>query len=224
MRHSYTFPDSQIRALRSHPAILLWYTADEPDGHNTPFGDLVDAYHRINALDGYHPVSLATNCANYFFEAYSHGADILMPDAYSIGVDTERSNIWGTECNRTYGCCGCDNCSPGVGALAERVRSQKEMSRWVGRAAVFWGVAQGFGGEEYWTRSPSAREILAISKAVLAEGVGGLLFWIWPTGSSVQDGGSQVAEYIRRHNIASVFPKSVSAPARNSKTRVHEEL
>ena len=65
----------QVNLVKSRPNLLLWYTADEPDGFSNPPNALVTASNLINSLDGgngqggagYHPVSLVLNCQNYHF-------------------------------------------------------------------------------------------------------------------------------------------------------------
>ena len=67
----------QVNHIKSLNNLLLWYTADEPDGTSDPLNATVKASHLISSLDGggdggavsgYHPVSLVLNCQNYFFE------------------------------------------------------------------------------------------------------------------------------------------------------------
>jgi len=65
----------QVNHIKSLNNLLLWYTADEPDGTSDPLDATVKASHLISSLDGgdggvsgYHPVSLVLNCQNYFFE------------------------------------------------------------------------------------------------------------------------------------------------------------
>ena len=46
---------------------------------------------------------MTLNCQNYYFAEYSAGADILMEDAYPIGINATYSTKWDTPVNRTYG-------------------------------------------------------------------------------------------------------------------------
>jgi hypothetical protein len=65
----------QVNLIKSRPNLLLWYTADEPDGFSSPPNAIVTASKLVNSLDGgdgqggagYHPVSLVLNCQNYHF-------------------------------------------------------------------------------------------------------------------------------------------------------------
>ena len=50
-----------VSTLRTHPAILGWYTADEPDAGEGayPAAWLESLYHHIHAIDGEHVVAMA---------------------------------------------------------------------------------------------------------------------------------------------------------------------
>ncbi|KAJ2921655.1 hypothetical protein H1R20_g15440, partial [Candolleomyces eurysporus] len=104
----------EVNRIKTRPNLLLWYTADEPDGTSDPRNATVRSYHLINSLDGgdstggagYHPVSLVLNCQDYEFSAYANGTDIVMQDVYHIGNNVTFSSEWGTECTPDYGDCG----------------------------------------------------------------------------------------------------------------------
>ena len=96
--------------LRNRTNLLLYYTADEPDGKDDPFSAAASATALINALDPYRPSSLVLNCQDYFFTEYAEGTPILMPDPYPIGINATYSVVWNTTCTREVGDCGCDNC------------------------------------------------------------------------------------------------------------------
>merc|ERR1719506_2021234 len=49
---------SQINRYKSHPALLAWYLADEPDGAHTDPQLLQKKYNVIKQLDSSHPVSM----------------------------------------------------------------------------------------------------------------------------------------------------------------------
>lgn len=65
----------EVNRIKSRPNLLLWYTADEPDGTSDPLDATVKASNLITSLDGgdgtggaaYHPVSLVLNCQDYQF-------------------------------------------------------------------------------------------------------------------------------------------------------------
>ncbi|EGN94785.1 hypothetical protein SERLA73DRAFT_62021 [Serpula lacrymans var. lacrymans S7.3] len=65
MRFTYmnlTSVTEQVNSIKNRPNLLLWYTADEPDGTSDPLNATSNAYDLIYSLDGYHPVSLVLNC------------------------------------------------------------------------------------------------------------------------------------------------------------------
>ncbi|KAA8910023.1 hypothetical protein FN846DRAFT_940250 [Sphaerosporella brunnea] len=197
MRHTYSSSADlkmQIRAFRDHPALLLWYTADEPDGHNDPTNSTYLAYKSINALDGYHPVSFTPNCQNYFFEQYASGADIVVPDIYPVGNNVTFSTVYNTPCNRTYGCCGCDNCLGTLHDLATRIEEMKEFTRWMGTHKIFWGVSQAFGASEFWSRVPTHDEMVDMSRSAIAAGAKGMLYWASPTTDEIWKATSEIAK------------------------------
>jgi len=78
----------QVNHIKSLNNLLLWYTADEPDGTSDPLDATVKASHLISSLDGsngggvsgYHPISLVLNCQNYFFEQVSIQKRFLIKD------------------------------------------------------------------------------------------------------------------------------------------------
>lgn len=84
----------EVNRVKNRPNLLLWYTADEPDGTSDTLDATINAYDLIYSLDGYHPVSLVLNCENYEFTAYTAGADIVMQDTYMIGNNVTFSSQW----------------------------------------------------------------------------------------------------------------------------------
>ena len=84
----------EVNRIKNSPALLLWYTGDEPDGTSDPLNATSIAYDLIYSLDGYHPVSLVLNCENYYWPEYSAGADIIMQDTYPIGINATWSVRW----------------------------------------------------------------------------------------------------------------------------------
>ncbi len=84
----------EVNNVKNSPALLLWYTGDEPDGTSDPLNATSTTYDLINSLDGYHPVSLVLNCENYYWPEYSAGSDIIMQDTYPIGINATYSVRW----------------------------------------------------------------------------------------------------------------------------------
>src|ERR1700729_2467712 len=89
----------QVNMIKSRPNLLLWYTADEPDGTSDPLNATSNAYDLIYSLDGYHPVSLVLNCQDYEFASQSSGADIVLQDTFMISNNVTFSSEWHTPCN-----------------------------------------------------------------------------------------------------------------------------
>ena len=140
----------EVNRVKNSPALLLWYTGDEPDGTSDPLNATTTTYDLIYSLDGYHPVSLVLNCQNYFWTEYSSGAEILMQDVYEVGNNVTFSTEWFTPCTEIQGDCGCDNCKGSFEDIRDRVTEFRERMEAVGweRSKTVWTVPQGFGGSE----------------------------------------------------------------------------
>lgn len=166
----------QVDMIKDRPNLLLWYTADEPDGMSLPLNETTVAYDLVYDLDGYHPVSLVLNCQDYYWTEYAAGADVVMQDVFMVGNNNSWSTEWNTTCTPDYGDCGCDNCASiaagdvdavppdsvyygtgyvpensGVGSffdVSERVGSFRERLEVVGweRTKTVWTTPQAFGG------------------------------------------------------------------------------
>ncbi|KAF2743816.1 hypothetical protein M011DRAFT_409809 [Sporormia fimetaria CBS 119925] len=203
MRHTYqntTSMTTQLSRLQNHPSLLLYYTADEPDGHGDPLNATALAYNHIRKLDPYHPISLVLNCANFYFAEYSSGADILLEDTYPIAVNTSFSTVYNTPCNTTYGCCGCDNCHANNPAypsyttnafldIIERVQDLQRYQEWLGAHAKkpIWGVPQAFFDRgSFWERWPSEAESAVMAVLRLNHGAMGIVGWVYPTSEGIE--------------------------------------
>lgn len=89
---------SQVLASQNRPSLLLWYTADEPDGTSDLLSGAQSASERICELDhGYHPVSLVLNCYDFYFEEYTKGTDIVLQDVYAVDINASWSTVYNTE-------------------------------------------------------------------------------------------------------------------------------
>ncbi|KAJ3219506.1 hypothetical protein HDU67_000919, partial [Dinochytrium kinnereticum] len=153
MRHTYKYlhlVTAQVKRFRSKPALIGWYTADEPDGTSDPPNLSLNSHETILAQDPYHPIALVLNCKSHGLTRYAQGADIIMTDAYMVDVNLTFSPVWGTPCNATYGCCGCDGCKGSVGDILERVEGYRAELEAVGMVKPIWAVLQGFGEEAFW--------------------------------------------------------------------------
>ncbi|KAJ3100072.1 hypothetical protein HDU97_002508 [Phlyctochytrium planicorne] len=181
MRHTYKDAEAvtkQVIRFRRKPAIIGWYTADEPDGTSDNPEAALTAHNLIRKLDPYRPVALVLNCKNNGLARYSKGADIIMTDAYMIDVNLTFSPVWKTPCNASYGCCGCDGCSGKVTDIQDRLEHYRLSLDEVGMVKPLWAVLQGFGEEAFWPRYPSAEELRAMVYASLIGKATGILYWI----------------------------------------------
>lgn len=188
MRHTYqniTSVTEQVQANKDRSALLLWYTGDEPDGQQDPLNATTIAYNTIASLDKYHPVSLVLNCKDYYFGEYGKGADILLEDAYPVGINATYSK-WGTVCNSTYGDCGCDDCKGHLSDISDRLDDfanyQDRLGWW---RKPTWAVQQAFYGDGYWPRLPTADETYAMNVLSINHGAKGIISWSFPQSGSL---------------------------------------
>ncbi|KAG7443200.1 uncharacterized protein BT62DRAFT_1034528 [Guyanagaster necrorhizus] len=206
MRATYmnsTSVTEQIDRIKSRSNLLLWYTADEPDGTSDPLNATVLSSNLITSLDGgdgqggsgYHPVSLVLNCENYEFTAYASGADIVMQDTYMIGNNVTFSSEWGTVCTPDYGDCGCDNCKGNFQDISTREDEFRErifINGWE-LSKVVWAVPQAFGNESYWKRFPTGKEFIVQSIVGINHGALGVVPWDDPTPADIKASASALA-------------------------------
>ncbi|KAJ7625105.1 hypothetical protein DFH06DRAFT_1229887 [Mycena polygramma] len=198
MRHTYrdlAALTAEVNLIKHRPNLLLWYTADEPDGTSDPLDAPRRAYDTIYALDGYHPVAIALNCADYEFAAYTAGADVVMPDTYTIANDPAFSAKYNTSCTADFGCCGCDNCLGELEDVARRLDDfamRMDVLGWA-REKIVWAVPQAFGGEEFWTRPPTGREFAIQVILSINHGARGIMPWIDPTAADIKGTASALA-------------------------------
>ena len=178
----------QIEEFRNRKGLLVWYTADEPDGPITPINSTRETRQLINSLDPYHPVTLVLNCGDHYWNEYSSGADILLLDPYPVAVNPTFSKKWSTEVTYDYGCSGCDGCAGSLYDTSNRVDDYANRARIMGkqREMPLWIVPQMFDdhGDEFWWRIPNGAE--AAVQVVLAwnHGVKGHCAWIYTSASN----------------------------------------
>ena len=136
--------------LQPRKNLLLYYTADEPDGTSDPLNATTKTYDLLQSLDPYRPVSLVLNCQDYYFTEYGAGADILMEDVYQIGNNVTFSSTWHTPCTEDQGVCGCDNCKGRYEDIRDRIDQFKQRMQILGweRTKTIWAVPQAFGSGE----------------------------------------------------------------------------
>lgn len=218
MRHTYqnqTSVSDQLSRLQSHPSLLLYYTADEPDGACDPLNATELSYKHIKSIDPYHPISLVLNCANFYFGSYTAGADIILEDVYPIAVNTSFSTVYHTVCNATYGDCGCDNCHANDPAylayvtnpfldIIERTDSMYTYQEWTGKHAKkpVWGVPQAFWDNgSFWDRYPTAQEEATMALLRINHGAKGIVAWSYPTSPDLEGVTSSLASLITSPSI-----------------------
>ncbi|KAK0189405.1 hypothetical protein F5146DRAFT_1050825 [Armillaria mellea] len=183
MRATYmnsTSVTEQVNRIKSRSNLLLWYTADEPDGTSDPLNATLLSSNLITSLDGgdgqggsgYHPVSLVLNCENYEFTAYASGADIVMQDTYMIGNNVTFSSEWGTP--------------------EDEFRERIFINGWELNKVV-WAVPQAFGNESYWKRFPTGKEFIVQSIVGINHGALGVVSWDDPTSADIKASASALA-------------------------------
>jgi len=198
MRHSYrnlTQVRQEVGFFKDEPALLNWYTADEPDGWVEDVQDVKAAYDLIHSLDPHHPVSLVLNCHRFRIADYARFSDIVYTDPYPIGAKWCDETV-----NASFGCCGCDECGlwkpePGTGVLdvAKRFDHYRSVySRHAQPGPVdphflpLFGCLQAFGGGEWWARVPSNEELRIMFYLALIHGATGLSWWVSPGPDAVE--------------------------------------
>ncbi|GFN14107.1 uncharacterized protein AtWU_03907 [Aspergillus tubingensis] len=176
----------QVTHIHTHPSLLLYYTADEPDGKGNPLNSTRLAYDLIRSMDPYHPVSLALNCKDFYYEEYASGADIILSDVYPVATNTSWSTVYDTPCNATYGCCGCDDCRGEFEDISDRLDQFYEFDAVVGWEKVHWGAPQAFGEETFWTRYPTAAEEVVMVMLSVNHGAMGIVMWDYPSSDGIE--------------------------------------
>jgi len=186
MRSNYqnlTAVTQQVQAYSSQPNLLLWETAHEPDGNSDPFTAARDTYDLIYQLDGYHPVSIVLNCEDYNFSPYVEGADIVLEDAYPIGINATYSPVWQTECTPDFGHCGCDNCQGFLWDIRSRIQTYKNRLDILGygRTKTVWTTPQAVGSGAYWSTTPTGIQWASMGLTSINHGATGSISFQYPT-------------------------------------------
>ncbi|KAK1574442.1 uncharacterized protein LY79DRAFT_366486 [Colletotrichum navitas] len=183
----------QVTRLRTHPSILLWYQSDEADGKANPANSTGLAYEHIKAIDPYHPVSLAINCWDFHYAEYAAGADIVMSDVYPVAINATFSTVYGTECNATYGCCGCDDCEGKFEDISVRLDEFYRRDEILGWQKTQWFAPQAFGNETFWARYPTADEEVVMTLLAVNHGAKGIVMWNYPATDELESVTSSLA-------------------------------
>ncbi len=140
---------TEIETFKDHPALLAWYISDEPTGHGATPEELQAVADIVRELDPYHPVTIVF--VNPTAAARFAGAmDLAMTDPYPI-----------------------PNGAPG--SVASAVRTVRDA---VAPAIPLWLVPQAFGGNEWWSREPTATELRLMTWLGIVEGATGIQYFI----------------------------------------------
>ncbi|KAG2756340.1 hypothetical protein P692DRAFT_20791093 [Suillus brevipes Sb2] len=186
MRSNYknlTAVAQQVNTYASIPNLLNWETAHEPDGNSDPQDAAQATYDLIYEMDGYHPISIVLNCQDYNFSPYVKGADIVLQDAYPIGINATWSPVWHTECTPDFGHCGCDNCQGGMWDVKARVETFKNRLNILGydRTKSVWTTPQAFGSGAYWNTTPTGMQWAGMGFTSFSHGAIGSKSFQYPT-------------------------------------------
>lgn len=151
---------------------------------------------------------MTLNCQDYYFGAYTVGADIIMEDAYTIGINSSFSK-WGTECNTTLGDCGCDNCQGGDHAILDvrdRMEDLKKYERWLGRwPKTMVHNPQSFHGEDYWSRDPTPEEEWAVNVMAINHGAKSIISWVYPASDELSVAHGQLARVVTTEPVVGIL-------------------
>lgn len=139
----------EVETFRNHPALLAWYISDEPVGQGVPPDSLEKAYSLIKELDPYHPVSMVFMSPHMAHE-YSSLMDIVMADPYPIPH----------------------------GSVMEVAQTTAMLAEEFFMDKAVWIVPQAFGGNEWWEREPTRRELRAMTYLALVNNAMGIQYFI----------------------------------------------
>ncbi|OAX42413.1 hypothetical protein K503DRAFT_779911 [Rhizopogon vinicolor AM-OR11-026] len=186
MRSNYknlTAVAQQVNTYASIPNLLNWETAHEPDGNSDPHNATWMTYDLIYQMDGYHPISIVLNCQDYDFSPYVTGADIVLHDAYPLGINGTFSPMWNTSCTPDFGHCGCDNCQGTMYDVKARVQTFKDRLSIMGfdRTKSVWTTPQAFGSGAYWNSTPTGQQWAALGLTSFSHGAIGSKSYHYPT-------------------------------------------
>ncbi len=141
---------NEVIEFRDHPALLSWYIADEPNGHNISPDELERIYRIIKENDPWHPVTIVFMAPHTSAVKYSDALDIVMADSYP--VPDLPVTIFGNV----------------AGQLVHVFSGSKPV----------WMVPQTFGGGEIWKREPTYQEIRSMTYQAIINGARGIQYFI----------------------------------------------
>ncbi|MCF8334383.1 MAG: discoidin domain-containing protein, partial [Bacteroidales bacterium] len=154
--------EKEINRFKDHPALLSWYISDEPTGRSVEKEWLEKIYRTVKRIDPYHPVSIVFMNEEKAGK-YRNAMDIVMTDPYPVPNHP----------------------------VAEVEEPVSYLKKEFFLEKPVWMVPQAFGGNEWWQREPTGKELRAMT-------------WL-----SILNGATGV-QYFIRHGLNS-FPKSTTA-------------
>ncbi|TVY40830.1 hypothetical protein LSUB1_G002719 [Lachnellula subtilissima] len=188
----------QVALWQNRSSLLMWYTADEPDGWSYALNSTKVAYDQLKELDPYHPVSLVLNCQDFYYKEYAGGGDVVFEDAYPVAINATWSIPWDTACNTTYGDCGCDNCLGELTDVSDRLDDFALYQENLGPGTIgrkpTWSVLQAFGEQDYWQSIPSAQEVENMMMLSVNHGAMGITYWIYPSTDDINVGAGDLGK------------------------------
>ncbi|TVY56055.1 hypothetical protein LCER1_G002555 [Lachnellula cervina] len=202
---NHTRISEQVALWQNRSSLLMWYTADEPDGWSYPLNSTKVAYDQLKELDPYHPVSLVLNCQDFYYEEYAAGGDVIFEDAYPVAINATWSIPWHTACNTTYGDCGCDNCIGELSDVSDRLddfaRYQGNLGPGVVARKLTWSVLQAFGEQDYWASIPSVQEVENMMMLSVNHGAKGITYWIYPSTDDIDIGAGALGQVFQAEAV-----------------------
>lgn len=199
----------QVEAIKDSDGLYAYWTFDQPDGHSATHVPMWKASSLIKEIDPYHPIAISLSCDNYYFEEYTKAADIIVADAHPIGASISTSK-WHTNCNTTYGNCGCDNCKGNVTDVSDRLDKMVEYERWLNHwpKPKMQSLQTGPGGENHLPISPSADEVIAMSALALNHGAKGIFPWAWPVDDEIAAVHDEFADVMNTDFVKEILSKT----------------
>ncbi|KAL7922448.1 hypothetical protein ACQKWADRAFT_326711 [Trichoderma austrokoningii] len=217
---NHTAVSEQVEAIKDSDGLYAYWTFDQPDAHSEVHARMRKAGSLIKKLDPYHPIAASLGCDDYYFGEYSNTADIIVANVHPIGASTSR---WHTDCNATYGNCGCDNCKGNVADVAARLEKwaqhERLLNRWPKPKMLSLQVSPD--GENHLPAKPSGDEIVAMSALALGHGAKGILPWAWPVDNETLVFHNKFARVMNNSVVKDVL---AMIPPKKVKVEKHEEL
>lgn len=141
--------EKEVKRFKDHPALLSWYISDEPTGRKVNKKWLEKIYRRIKQIDPYHPVTIVFMNEEKAGK-YRDAMDIVMTDPYPV------PNHPVAEVEEP------------VSYLKKEFLLEKPV----------WVVPQAFGGNEWWQREPTGKELRAMTWLSILNGATGVQYFI----------------------------------------------